>query len=189
VIGPEGGSIAAYGIEVDVPPGALAMPVALSVSPSTAPPPAGYVLLSSVYYFAPEGTAFAVPVAVHFQTTGMEAEASAYWSRATGGYDPITTTWSGTTATASVTHFSAGFVGLVASDGGVPDAAADGATDAAAESGELDGAAEGDADATLDGGIDAALDGAIADDASDADASAAIDSDADGSAEDADSGD
>jgi hypothetical protein len=153
-IGPDGGSVVAYGIELDVPPGALPAPVALSVALSTAPPPSGYTLVSSFYRFAPEGTTFAVPATVRFQVTATPPGASVYWSRASGGgYDPLTTTSAGTTATASITHFSHGFVGLVATgDAGTENDATspDGAPEASIDGGPSSDADAGDAAATAD---------------------------------------
>jgi hypothetical protein len=175
-IGADGGTLTAYGVSVDVPPGALATPVALSVAPSSEAPPAGYALVSSFYRFAPEGTAFAVPVAVHFQTDVTEATApgaSVHWSLADGGYEAIATTWSGSTASAQVTHFSAGFVGLVApADGGASDGSGvDGAADATTDAGDAaavgdasDGGDAGDASAAADA-LDEASDAATSSDA------------------------
>jgi hypothetical protein len=163
-IGPDGGTLSAYGVAIDVPPGALATSVALSVTPSSEEPPAGYALVSSFYRFEPEGTTFAVPVAVHFQTDATEATvpgASVHWSLPGGGYEAIATTWSGSTASAQVTHFSAGFVGLVATaDGGASDRST---VDGAAEAGNAmaagdagDGGDAGDAADALDEANDGA---------------------------------
>jgi hypothetical protein len=50
-------------------------------------------------------------VTVAFAASGQNAIASVYWSNAPG-YESLPTTWSGTTASAAVTHFSSGFVGI-----------------------------------------------------------------------------
>jgi hypothetical protein len=132
-IGPEGGSLATFGLEVDIPPGALSSPATLSVAQSTAAPPAGYELLTPVYRFRPDGITFAVPVTVHFElpnagdAANVPAGASAYWSHPHATtYDPVTTTFAPSSATALVTHFSTAFVGVAepAADGGA-DAAPD----------------------------------------------------------------
>jgi hypothetical protein len=138
------------------------------------------VLVSSFYRCAPEGTTFAVPATVRIQVTATPPAASVYWSRASGGgYDALATTWSGATASASITHFGHAFVGLVATgdagaegDATSPDgldggrSAADGASADAAPEASVDAAASSDA-GQGDAGGDAAED-AVADDASDA---------------------
>jgi hypothetical protein len=175
VIGPAGGELSSNGVTLDVPPGALSVPVAIAVVevPSAAPP--GYDLSTPVFSFSPAGTTFSKPVLVTFATTGRRDGASVFWTNGTG-YDALATTWLGTRASALVAHFSDGFVGSPApappaDSGDSPDAAA-AAADATTTP---DGFAE---DATIaadaapepsDGGVDATI---VADATMDSDAGA-----------------
>jgi hypothetical protein len=174
-IGPDGGSLVTFGLEVDIPPGALSSPATLSVAQSTAAPPAGYELLTPLYRFRPDGITFAVPVTVHFELANganVPAGASAFWSHPHAAtYDPVTTTFSPSSATALATHFSTAFVGIA-------EPAADSGADAAADASPSEG---GGADASA--GADAA-DAAGAQDGGGPDAGAG-----DGSASDAAGGD
>jgi hypothetical protein len=119
IIGAAGGQVSMSGVVLNVPSGALAGPTPITVTEDPAGPPAGYVALTPLFRFSPDGIVFARPVTVTFTTIESMPSAHVYWSRPTGpDYDLLPTTWSGTTATAAVTHFSGGFVGSLAEDGG-----------------------------------------------------------------------
>jgi hypothetical protein len=116
-IGPAGGQVSASGVELDVPPGALATPtsIAVTVDPSGAPAP--YVALSPLFHFSPDGLTFARPATVTFAIAGNPHGAHVYWSQPAGtAYDELPTTWVGMTAAATVSHFSRGFVGTLTGD-------------------------------------------------------------------------
>jgi hypothetical protein len=119
-IGASGGTVSLpSGPSVVVPSGALPGNTPITVAASTAAAPAGAV--SSLYQFGPEGTTFSTPVTVSFPVpAGTKAsDVSIYWTKkgSTTEWDVLPATVSGTTATASVTHFSAGFVGAACTAG------------------------------------------------------------------------
>jgi hypothetical protein len=70
-IGPAGGSVAsADGVaRIDIPEGALASPVRITVARSTVAQPEDAI--SPVYEFGPTGTTFSTPVMISFSTTGV----------------------------------------------------------------------------------------------------------------------
>jgi hypothetical protein len=113
-VGTSGGTVSLpSGPTVVVPSGALPADRTITVAVSTTAAPAG--ALGSLYQFGPAGTTFTTPVTVNFPVpTGTTAASAAiYWTKlgSTTEWDILPTTVSGTTATASVTHFSAGYVG------------------------------------------------------------------------------
>jgi hypothetical protein len=109
-VGPAGGTFVANGVLVDVPTGAVAGPVTITVTADTSAPP-GYTVDGKVYHFAPEGLTFAVPVSVTLP--GQSTSELVYWTAAGSqtDYGPLTTTLDAKGANAQVTHFSSGFVG------------------------------------------------------------------------------
>jgi hypothetical protein len=112
-----------------VPQGSLASTTTLTVSCDPAATVAGFALLSPLYRFEPAGLTFARPVTVTLAFTGSSASPSMYWSRPDGsGYDAISSSVQGAFVVGSVTHFSTGFVGTVATPPG--DAGLDAAPDA-----------------------------------------------------------
>jgi hypothetical protein len=159
-VGPAGGRIEASGVVVDFPPGALLSPTSITVTedPNGVPPP--YVALSPLFHFAPDGLTFAKPVTVTFSASSHAPTASVYWSVPAGSaYAALPTTWTGASATASVEHFSSGFVGVLpegsATDAGGADE--DGAPDATVPDGGATDAtllddATSDATSPADGG-------------------------------------
>lgn len=115
LIDEEGGTVAADGVTLVIPPGALSEPVAITIEKTTVAAPEGVKAVSSYYLFEPAGTQFALPVTVTFTTASSQAQARVYWSNDADGFDPLDSTIDGHMVTAEVTHFSVGFVG-VASD-------------------------------------------------------------------------
>jgi hypothetical protein len=111
-IGPEGGVIVAGGATVTFPKGALAESKAITIR-ATDVVPEGFVLASRVFQCEPSGTSFAQPVTMKMPFTDDGAGAlTMFWST---GADPtfkdIGGTVDGPTMTATVNHFSSGFVG------------------------------------------------------------------------------
>lgn len=170
-VGASGGDVSAPGIALHIPAGALSSDTMITITPNAGPIPAGYTAYSSLYAFGPDGTTFQQPVTVSFTIAAQSAMPSVYWSNASGGYDELATTASGTTATASVTHFSKGFCGK---GGHKDDAGSDASTgpgmDATASDAASTDATSGGDSATT--GMDAAADGGSANDAGAAEASA-----------------
>lgn len=138
VIGPEGGTVTGDGVTLDIPPGALASPVAISVA-ATGSAPGGFTALSRLYTFGPDGTAFLKPIGVTFAIAPSAKKPIVYWSKMGGGYEPVGGTAQGGTISARVTHFSTGFAAEAptdtdagTTDAGLDDAATDDAGDAGA---------------------------------------------------------
>jgi hypothetical protein len=133
-VGPAGGTIAACGSVIAIPPGSLTATttVTLSCDPTATVP--GFALASPLYRFEPAGLTFARPATVTLAFAGSPASPAIYWSRLDGsGYDPIASTVQGAFAVGAVTHFSTAFVGKPAQssrDGGgdatIRDAGTDG---------------------------------------------------------------
>jgi hypothetical protein len=112
MVGPEGGTIEVDGAKVTFPPGALAEAKAITIS-STTSVPDGFVALSKVFRCEPSGTEFAQPVVMTmpFVDDG-KGPFTMFWST---GEDPtfkdIGGTAEGRVMTATVKHFSSGFLG------------------------------------------------------------------------------
>lgn len=181
-IGAAGGTVSSGGVTLTIPAGALAAdtPIAITQGGATIPPE--YTALSPMFTFSPDGTHFLVPVTVTFTMTSQGSAPTIEWSNASGGYDPLPTTVSGAIASASIDHFSHGFVGerrgppdagaadsSAGTDASGGDAAVDAASDAAVSDASDAGAPESGASdaASSDAAIDAAID-ASTDAASDA---------------------
>lgn len=112
IVGPGGGTVTLTGgPSLVIPAGALGSSTAITIRKSTSSAPTG--ALGPLYEFEPSGQAFASPVMVGFPVAQGTAAALVYWTKAstTAEYDALATTLAGTTASASVTHFSNGYVG------------------------------------------------------------------------------
>jgi hypothetical protein len=111
-VGPEGDTIVVQGATVTIPKGALTKQVEITISASEAGSPDGYVALSRVFKCEPSGTDFAQPVTMKMPFTDDGQPSSMFWS---SGADPafkdLGGAAAGGTMTATVLHFSSGFVG------------------------------------------------------------------------------
>jgi hypothetical protein len=97
-------------VKLDVPPGAVPANTTIKMTTTDAAAPQGITAVSPVLQFEPDGIVFDKPITVTF-TFKNATKPVVYWSNHTGGYDLIAGTISGSTISASVTHFSMGFVG------------------------------------------------------------------------------
>lgn len=113
-IGPEGGEIVFDGATVTFPAGALTEPKEITIATRSAPAPEGFTVLSKVFECSPSGTDFAEPVTMRMPFLDDQAGPfSMFWST---GADPTFKdiggqSADGKTMTATVRHFSSGFVG------------------------------------------------------------------------------
>jgi hypothetical protein len=111
-VGPEGGTIVVEGATVTIPEGALAASTSITISVSEAGPPAEFVALSRLFKCEPSGTDFAKPVTMQMPFTDDGRPSSLFW---TSGADPSFRDLGGQASngmmTATILHFSAGFVG------------------------------------------------------------------------------
>lgn len=109
-ISKEGGTISVDGASLTIPKGALAAPTPISIDKTDVAAPRGYVGYSSIYNFRPGGLVFAEPAKVTIQFAGDGRRAGIYWTTA-GVFERLGGAVKGDRITASVTHFSSGFVG------------------------------------------------------------------------------
>jgi hypothetical protein len=112
MIGPEGGTIEVDGAHVTFPPGAVSEAKAITIASTTAIPD-GFVAVSKVFTCEPSGTDFAQPVSMTmpFVDDG-KGPITMFWST---GSDPtfkdIGGKAEGAVMTATILHFSKGFLG------------------------------------------------------------------------------
>jgi hypothetical protein len=111
-IGPEGGTIRLDGAVVTFPPGAVASPTAITIAATDEAPPAGFVARSRIYECGPTGLSFPEKVTMAMEFSPDDQPVTMFWS---SGDDPtfkeVGGAPSGSTLSASVAHFSKGFVG------------------------------------------------------------------------------
>jgi hypothetical protein len=111
-IGPEGGSITIDGATVRFPAGAVAAATSITIAQSTEAAPTGHVALSKVYRCSPTGTTFAQPVSMTMAFTPDGTTPTMFWSTDNDvTFTDVGGNAAGSTFTATVTHFSGGFVG------------------------------------------------------------------------------
>ncbi len=141
---------------LEVPSGALADSVEISVERTQVRCVADYTLLSPLYHFGPDGLSFVEPVKVMLPFTGDVRGVGMYWSNETGGYDlldsAVEENEDGRFVVAEVTHFSSGFVGEADwSDAGMPTTLDSGTPDPVSNVSDA-GTTEGPLNPTLDAG-------------------------------------
>jgi hypothetical protein len=111
-VGPDGGTIELDGATVTFPAGALAADTEVTIAATDESPPSGHTALSRIYACEPSGLDFdpKVVMAMAFEDDGTAP--TMFWS---SGSDPafadVGGSASGGVMTASVAHFSRGFVG------------------------------------------------------------------------------
>jgi hypothetical protein len=111
-IGPEGGTIVVDGATVTFPKGALAEAKSITIKSGGAVPD-GFVAVSKVFECGPTGTDFAQPVTMQmpFEDDGKGGLTMFWSSGADPSFKDIGGKPDGKTMTATVMHFSSGFVG------------------------------------------------------------------------------
>jgi hypothetical protein len=112
-IGPEGGQIVVDGATVTFAKSAVTSAQAITITASTTTAPDGFVALSRVYTCEPSGLNFGAQVTMQMQFTPDGSPATMFWSSATNPTfaELANVETSGNTMTATVAHFSSGFVG------------------------------------------------------------------------------
>ncbi len=114
-----GGIVAAPGgPTLRIPALALVDSTNITIEQSLTAAPAS---VSALFKFGPEGLTFARPVTVSFPVPAGVTAVSVYWTAlgSTSRYEALPALISGTTVTATVTHFSQGFVGALCNAGSV----------------------------------------------------------------------
>lgn len=111
-VGAEGGTVEVGGATLTIPAGALASPVDIRIDVNEGGPPPGFVAASKVFRCEPIGTTFLVPATMRMPFVGEPQDLRMFWS---SGADPSFKDLGGRAEsgfmTASVSHFSSGFVG------------------------------------------------------------------------------
>jgi hypothetical protein len=79
-VGPEGEVIEVEGAKVTIPKGALASSVAITITASSDPAPAGFVALSRIFKCEPSGTDFAEPVTMQMPFTDDGKPKTMFWT-------------------------------------------------------------------------------------------------------------
>ncbi|MEI9951674.1 MAG: hypothetical protein WDO74_22510 [Pseudomonadota bacterium] len=109
LVGPAGGTLLTDGLKIVIPPGALDHEVRITAAAGGTLPPS-YTALSRLYTFGPDGTAFLKPVSVSFDLAEAGLAPTVYWSTASGAFSDAHGVVDGMKISATVTHFSQGFV-------------------------------------------------------------------------------
>lgn len=118
-IGPEGGTVEGDGATLIIPAGALDEEVEIAVAETDAEAPDGFVAMSPVFEFTPDGLTFAAPIEVRITYDGADDGMEVIWSLAQGdGFEGVGGTADGETIVAEVSHFSRGFAGRAEIPGG-----------------------------------------------------------------------
>lgn len=112
MVGPAGGQIDVDGVVLDIPAGALEDSVEIRIVDTGEAPPPPYVGLSTVWSFEPDGLVFAAPVEVQIPYDASAPVPRFFWSDDAGGYTALDATFADGMATASIEHFSTGFVAV-----------------------------------------------------------------------------
>jgi len=111
-VGPDGGVVEGFGVTVTIPPGALPAMTEIRIVATSERAPSGYRAFSPVYRFEPDGTRFSAPVRVSLPFVGDMRTATVFWSAAgtTTRYERVGGQPDTAAASATITHFSQGFV-------------------------------------------------------------------------------
>jgi hypothetical protein len=162
-VGAAGGTVTGQGVTLTVPAGALPGDIQIAVTTGGAVPTT-YTGLTPVYVFAPLGTTLMKAATITFDVANPPANARVYWSDGGGAFEPLQTTITVSSVSASITRLGDAFAGvaLVPGEAGADDGGAD-------DAGTVDASAGDDASPVADAGTtdaeaaDAAVDGATAD--------------------------
>lgn len=111
-VGPDGDVIEVSGATVTIPRGALAAPIAITISASADGVPDGFEAISKVFKCEPSGTNFAQPVTMKMPFVDDGKPSTMFWSSpANPEFTDVGGSAAGGTMSATVMHFSSGFVG------------------------------------------------------------------------------
>jgi hypothetical protein len=114
MIGPSGGTVTAPGLELVIPPGAVTSDQMITITTTNGPAPVGYAGQSAIYHLEPEGLVFTQPVSVTLDLASVAARTRVFWSKlGNPGFDDRGGAITGSAITASNTHFSDVFAGLL----------------------------------------------------------------------------
>ncbi len=105
-----GGSVTLETTAVTFAPGAFTDATGVTVTSTTTPAPHGVSAYSPIYKFTPDGARFTQPVTVTFVVGLGLTNPTIMWSRPTGGWDDLGGSYANGRISATVTHFSEGYV-------------------------------------------------------------------------------
>jgi hypothetical protein len=113
-VGPDGDALQVSGGTVTIPKGALSAPVDIIISTTNGEAaPEGFIVLSSIFHCAPDGTSFAQPVTykVPFHDDGKPSTMFFSSTAADPEFKDVGGSAAGGVMTASVVRCTSGFVG------------------------------------------------------------------------------
>ncbi len=128
-IGTEGGSVNVDDLVLTIPAGALTRPTSITITRTSDVAPNGFVALTPIYRFSPDGLTFAQPARVSFAQPASAPNATIVWSAGTT-FEALATQAVGGRLEAEVIHFSSGFVAIPpVVDGGIDAGTSDAGSD------------------------------------------------------------
>src|SRR5262245_29895570 len=107
-VGSTGGVVEGAGVRLTVPEGAIEQGVTIAIAVGTpdVAPPDGYVAVSPIYVFTPDGLVFQKPVTIEIPLPdGIGATDAIVWSSDKGGVEDLPSAIGPRVMTASVVHF------------------------------------------------------------------------------------
>lgn len=111
-VGPMGGVVAVDGATLTFAPGALPTMTSITLTATDEAPPSGYVALSKIYRCEPSGLSFPEGVTMTIDFAPDGGAATMLWSSASNpSFTDVGGVASGSRMTATIKHFSSGFVG------------------------------------------------------------------------------
>jgi len=111
-VGSGGGSVTLEGVTVQFPSSVFTSATNVTITSTTNAPPAGMTAYTPIYRFDPDGAQFSTAATVTFVVGTALTNPVIVWSDPGGGWDEIGGTYANGQISASVTHFSQGFVAL-----------------------------------------------------------------------------
>jgi probable HAF family extracellular repeat protein len=107
-----GGTVSLEMVSVTFPPNVFTSATGVSITSTRDVPPSGVQAYTPVYQFGPDGSQFSQAATVTFVVgTGLH-NPTIMWSRPDGGWDNIHGTYANGAISATITHFSEGFVAV-----------------------------------------------------------------------------
>ncbi|HUQ02952.1 MAG TPA: hypothetical protein VM261_10675 [Kofleriaceae bacterium] len=105
-IGAAGGELSLGELTLEIPPGALAADVPITIEISGDTPTHGEPVASALYELGPAGTTFAIPVTLSLPYAEGSDRVAIWWSNETGELVPLITTVDDGRLSAQSMHFS-----------------------------------------------------------------------------------
>jgi RHS repeat-associated protein len=111
-VGTSGGTVALEKVTVTFPQNVFTSATGITITSTTDAPPSGIQAYTPIYKFDPDGSQFKLPATVTFVVGTGLLNPTILWSRPGGGWDDLRGTYINGAITATITHFSEGFVAV-----------------------------------------------------------------------------